>query len=88
MLSLRTHSFLLRVLVCAGFMVFCFHGSGPILNQLEAEFRRTQPFAGKKVAICLHLEAKTAYLALVIQAGGAQVSVAAKESRCKLQAIS
>ncbi|MGM9525222.1 MAG: adenosylhomocysteinase [Peptococcaceae bacterium] len=49
----------------------------PILNQLEEEFRRTQPFAGKKVAICLHLEAKTAYLALVIQAGGAQVSVAA-----------
>lgn len=49
----------------------------PILNQLEAEFRQTQPFAGKKVAICLHLEAKTAYLALVIQAGGAQVSVAA-----------
>jgi len=49
----------------------------PILNQLEEEFRRTQPFAGKKVAICLHLEAKTAYLALVIQAGGAQVAVAA-----------
>ena len=49
----------------------------PILNQLEDEFRRTQPFAGKKVAICLHLEAKTAYLALVIQAGGADVSVAA-----------
>ena len=49
----------------------------PILNQLEDEFRRTQPFAGKKVAICLHLEAKTAYLALVIQAGGATVSVAA-----------
>ena len=49
----------------------------PILNQLEAEFRATQPFAGKKVAICLHLEAKTAYLALVIQAGGAEVSVAA-----------
>ena len=49
----------------------------PILNQLEQEFRATQPFAGKKVAICLHLEAKTAYLAMVVQAGGAQVSVAA-----------
>ena len=49
----------------------------PILNQLEAEFRATQPFAGKKVAICLHLEAKTAYLARVIQAGGAEVSGAA-----------
>jgi len=49
----------------------------PILNQLEKEFAATKPFAGKKVAICLHLEAKTAYLALVVQAGGAEVSVAA-----------
>lgn len=49
----------------------------PILNQLEKEFSESKPFAGKRVAICLHLEAKTAYLALVIQAGGAEVSVAA-----------
>ncbi len=49
----------------------------PILHQLEQEFRAAQPFAGKHVAICLHLEAKTAYLAEVIQAGGAAVSVAA-----------
>ncbi len=49
----------------------------PILNQLEKEFTATLPFAGKKVAICLHLEAKTAYLALVIKAGGAEVAVAA-----------
>ena len=49
----------------------------PILNQLEKEFTATQPFAGKKVAICLHLEAKTAYLALVVKAGGAEVAVAA-----------
>lgn len=49
----------------------------PILNELEKEFTAAKPFAGKKVAICLHLEAKTAYLALVVQAGGAEVSVAA-----------
>lgn len=49
----------------------------PILNQLEKEFSASQPFAGKKVAICLHLEAKTAYLALVVKAGGAEVAVAA-----------
>ena len=49
----------------------------PILNQLEKEFTASLPFAGKKVAICLHLEAKTAYLALVIKAGGAEVAVAA-----------
>lgn len=49
----------------------------PILTRLEKEFTATQPFAGKKVAICLHLEAKTAYMALVIKAGGAEVAVAA-----------
>lgn len=48
----------------------------PILNEIEKEYRKTQPFAGKKVVICLHLEAKTAYMALVIQAGGAEVAVA------------
>lgn len=49
----------------------------PILNQLEKEFIASLPFRGKKVAICLHLEAKTAYLAKVVQAGGAEVAVAA-----------
>ncbi|MFO2550038.1 adenosylhomocysteinase [Alicyclobacillus cycloheptanicus] len=49
----------------------------PLLNQVRAQFERERPFAGKRVAICLHLEAKTAYLALTIQAGGAQVAVAA-----------
>lgn len=48
----------------------------PILNEIEKEYRRTKPFAGKKIVICLHLEAKTAYMALVIQAGGAEVAVA------------
>jgi adenosylhomocysteinase (EC 3.3.1.1) len=49
----------------------------PVLNDLRQEFKRDQPFAGKRVVICLHLEAKTAYLAKVIQAGGAQVTVVA-----------
>lgn len=49
----------------------------PLLNQLREQFQRDRPFAGKRVAICLHLEAKTAYLALTIQAGGAEVAVAA-----------
>lgn len=48
----------------------------PILNYLEEKFRQEQPFLGQKIAICLHLEAKTAYMALVIQAGGAEVAVA------------
>lgn len=49
----------------------------PVLNHLRQEFEQELPFAGKKIVICLHLEAKTAYLAKVIQAGGAEVAVAA-----------
>lgn len=49
----------------------------PVLNHLRQDFEREQPFAGKKIVICLHQEAKTAYLAKVIQAGGAQVAVVA-----------
>ena len=47
----------------------------PILRQLESEFREQQPFAGKRVLVSVHLEAKTAYLALVMAAGGAHVAV-------------
>ncbi len=47
----------------------------PILNEIRRNFEASQPFKGKKVAICLHLEAKTAYLATVIKAGGAEVAV-------------
>lgn len=48
----------------------------PVLNEVRAIFERERPFAGRRVAICLHLEAKTAYLAQVIQAGGASVAIA------------
>ncbi len=47
----------------------------PLLNNMEERFREEQPFRGMRVAICLHLEAKTGYLAQVIQAGGAEVAV-------------
>ncbi|MBU9705784.1 adenosylhomocysteinase [Paenibacillus sp. AK121] len=47
----------------------------PVLNRIRQQFEREQPFAGLKVTICLHLEAKTAYLAKVVQAGGAQVTI-------------
>ena len=47
----------------------------PILRQLEGEFRKAQPFAGRRALVCVHLEAKTAYLALVLRAGGATVAV-------------
>ena len=47
----------------------------PVLNAIRAEFERTQPFAGKKISMSIHLEAKTAYLAQVLRAGGAEVYV-------------
>jgi adenosylhomocysteinase len=48
-----------------------------VLNMIRKEFEEQLPFAGKKVVICLHIEAKTAYLAHVIRAGGAEVTVVA-----------
>ncbi len=46
-----------------------------LLRTLEKEFSQTKPFAGKKIALSVHLEAKTAYLCLVLKAGGAQMHV-------------
>ncbi|MDF2726071.1 MAG: S-adenosyl-L-homocysteine hydrolase, partial [Paenibacillus sp.] len=47
----------------------------PVLNRIRDRFEQEQPFKGLKVAISLHLEAKTAYLAKVVQAGGAEVTI-------------
>ena len=45
----------------------------PALSGIEARFQREKPFAGKRVAVSVHLEAKTANLALVLKKGGAEV---------------
>ena len=47
----------------------------PVLGALDAEFSQTKPFAGKKMVITMHLEAKTAYLGLVFKNAGADVVV-------------
>ncbi|WP_160034199.1 adenosylhomocysteinase [Paenibacillus sp. An7] len=47
----------------------------PVLNRVRKEFEADLPFKGLNITICLHLEAKTAYLAKVIQAGGAKVTI-------------
>ncbi|MDP5273146.1 adenosylhomocysteinase [Chengkuizengella sp. 2205SS18-9] len=47
----------------------------PVLNRIREQFEKEQPFKGLKVAISLHLEAKTAYLAKVVKAGGAEVTI-------------
>lgn len=45
----------------------------PLLNKIKAEFERTKPFLGMRIAMSIHLEAKTAYLARTLAAGGAEV---------------
>lgn len=45
----------------------------PVMNAIEKEYSVTKPFDGKRMVMTMHLEAKTAYLALVLQAAGAEV---------------
>jgi adenosylhomocysteinase len=47
----------------------------PVLNRIREEMQAEQPLAGKKVAISLHLEAKTACLAELIRDLGAEVTI-------------
>ncbi len=47
----------------------------PILNSIKEDFKKNQPFRGLRIAMSIHLEAKTAYLATVLAAGGAEVHV-------------
>lgn len=47
----------------------------PLLSGLETEFAAEKPFSGLRVALSVHLEAKTAYLCRVLQAGGAEMYV-------------
>ena len=47
----------------------------PILNGIRASFEKDLPFRGLKIALSIHLEAKTAYLCRVLEAGGASMYV-------------
>ena len=47
----------------------------PLLRSLEEEFSQSLPFKGIRVALSIHLEAKTAYLCKVLAAGGAEMYV-------------
>ena len=47
----------------------------PLLRALEEEFSADKPFKGLKVALSVHLEAKTAYLCRVLAAGGANMYI-------------
>lgn len=47
----------------------------PLLNHIRKRFLQEVPFAGKRISISIHLEAKTACLAILLRDGGAQVHV-------------
>ena len=47
----------------------------PLLDGIEKDFRKTLPFKGLKVALSVHLEAKTAHLCEVLASGGAQMYI-------------
>ncbi|MBQ9080986.1 MAG: adenosylhomocysteinase [Clostridia bacterium] len=47
----------------------------PALSEIRKDFEANKPFAGLRVAMSIHLEAKTAYLAETLRAGGAEVYI-------------
>lgn len=46
-----------------------------VVNILKDEYIEEKPFKGKKISMSIHLEAKTAYLAIILQQLGAEVSI-------------
>jgi len=47
----------------------------PLLNHIRSQFLDERPFAGHRIAMSIHLEAKTACLAILLRDGGAEVWV-------------
>lgn len=47
----------------------------PVLGRIRARFEKEQPFKGLSIAMCIHLEMKTAVLGQTFQAGGATVAI-------------
>jgi len=47
----------------------------PLLRGIESEFELSKPFRNIKIALSVHLEAKTAYLCRVLAAGGAEMYI-------------
>lgn len=51
-----------------------------VLNILADKYEKDQSFNGKRITMCIHLEAKTAYLATVIRRLGADVWITSSNS--------
>ena len=50
-------------------------GHMPVLAAIAEDFREMKPLAGLRVALSVHLEAKTAWLCRVMEMGGAEMHV-------------
>ena len=49
----------------------------PVLAQIRARFEKEQPFAGIRIAACMHVTTETATLMLALKAGGAELALCA-----------
>src|SRR6266550_3625966 len=49
----------------------------PVLGQIRARVAKERPFAGIRIAACLHVTTETANLALALRDGGAEVALCA-----------
>jgi len=49
----------------------------PVLAQIRARFEKSQPFAGVRIAACMHVTTETANLMRVLKAGGADIALCA-----------
>lgn len=47
----------------------------PCLRELEKRYEKTKPFLGLRISVAVHLEAKTAYLGLLLKKAGAEVAI-------------
>ncbi|MDR3256230.1 MAG: adenosylhomocysteinase [Endomicrobium sp.] len=49
----------------------------PVLRQIKENFLKEKPFKGKRISACLHVTTETANLAIMLQAGGADIYLCA-----------
>ena len=49
----------------------------PVLAQIRERFEKSQPFAGVRIAACMHVTTETANLMRVLKAGGADIALCA-----------
>ena len=49
----------------------------PVLAHIRERFEKTKPFAGVRIAACMHVTTETANLMRVLKAGGAEIALCA-----------